>query len=195
MSPGLPGVLSDVQRKETDMSEDPARDVRDEVGSFTARPDIETMRILKRARLKAILEFARNEHFVSQKALGDWLYERNLGCNQGQLSKDLDQLGLAVYIDRAGNKRLGRRTSIISDQLEERYVKIFQEAVRGAEIFGCFVIVSVVPGCSQAVATVIEAAGWVEVKSISCGTDSVTVMCADEPSADLIFDRLREGFL
>ena len=169
--------------------------VRDKDGCFSTRPNIEAMREAKKARLRAILEFSRTEAFVTQKALAEWLAERGLGCNQSQLAKDLAQLGLAAYVDRGGTRRLGRRTSIISEQLQERYVKIFQEAVLGGESFNCYVILKTVPGCAQAVATVVETAGWTEVKSVFCGIDCVTILCVNEQCADIIFDRTREGYL
>ena len=51
---------------------------------------VEYFKELRRKRLKAILEFARKEVYTGQVALTEWLAERGLGCNQGQLSKDLD---------------------------------------------------------------------------------------------------------
>ena len=170
-------------------------EIRDSDGTFTARPDVERLRITKKKRLRAILEFARTEKYTTLADLADWLEERGLKCNQGQLSRDMEQLGIAPYVDRCGNKHLGRRTSIISDQLEERYVKIYQEAVRRAELQDNMVLITVVPGCAQPVATIVEATGWTEVRAVFCGTENVVVLCSDEQCASDVYDRLREGYL
>lgn len=157
--------------------------------------DMKAVKALKRKRLAAILEFARTQVYVSQNAVCDWLYERGVWCNQAQLSKDLDRLGLVVYSDRGGQKHLGKRREIVAEQLEERYVKIFQEASLRAYTLGERVIIDTVPGCAQAVATVVESAGWVEVMAIFYGLSSVTILCVSEDAADSLIDRVKEGIL
>jgi arginine repressor len=156
---------------------------------------IDTFKELRRKRLKAILEFARKEVYTGQVALTEWLAERGLGCNQGQLSKDLDTLGLTPYIDRYGEKHLGRRSKILHDQVEERYVKIFQEAVREVYLHGDSVMIDTVPGGGQIVATIVESACWREVVAIYYGMSSVTITCFSDVMAEDIMDRVKEGIL
>ncbi len=157
--------------------------------------EMDELKRIKRARLKAILEYARDEPYTTQEALRGWLEKRGLGCNQGQLSKDLNELGMSPYIDRHGDKRLGRRTNILSEQLEERYVKVFQEAVLEAIHEDRCVYLVTLPGCGQACATVVESAGWDNVLSISYGMSSVTITCFNDETADEIYDRIQEGVL
>lgn len=179
------------------MSENP-KGYRESDGAFNGlhtSADIEELKNIKKKRLKAILEFARTETYVSQHALCDWLAERGLGCNQGQLSKDLDRLGMVPYIDRNGDKRLGRQNSILNEMLEERYVKILQEASLGVYELDSRVIIDTVPGAAQAVATIVESACWREVLAIYYGMSSVTILCSSERDADMIIDRIREGIL
>ena len=156
----------------------------------------EELRKIKRERLKAILEFARTEEFVNQNALAAWLAERGLGCDQAQVSRDFDILGLVPYYDRYGKKRLGRRSKIASEQIEERFVKIFQEAVLSADRVDNLVFVETVPGQGIGVATIIEAAGWQrEVLTVSYGQSTVTILCWNDDAADDVLDRIREGIL
>lgn len=157
--------------------------------------DMEQMRNAKKNRLKSILEFACNELYTNQADLCDWLYARGCGCNQGQLSKDLDQLGLAPYVDRHGEKHLGRRNRIISARLEERYVKIFEEAVLSVRQIQHLVMIETIPGCAQAAATVIESADWPEVLSITYGLSSLTLICMTDQAAADIYFRIKEGTL
>ena len=157
--------------------------------------EMDELKQLKRERLKAIMEFARTQIYVSQEATCNWLAERGCGCNQGQLSKDLADLDMAPYIDCNGNKRLGRRSSILSAKLAERYVKCFQEAVESEYRIDNNVILRVIPGFAQGVATVIESEGWPEVLGVYYGMFTVTIQCMDEARADDIYDRIKEGIL
>jgi len=178
--------------EETPKQEQP---VPGRVPSMVPGVDMKEVKVLKRKRLKAILEFARTQVYSSQNEVCDWLYAQGLGCNQAQLSKDMFKLGLVPYVDRGGQKHLGRRNFIIGEQLEERYVKIFQEASLRVCNLGDKVLIETVPGCAQAVATIVESAGWVEVIGIYYGMSSVTVQCTNEDAADSIYDRVREGIL
>lgn len=158
--------------------------------------EMDELKRIKRERLKAILEFARTEEFVNQTALAAWLGERGLGCDQGQVSKDFDTLGLVPYYDKYGKKRLGRRSKIASEQIEERFVKIFQEAVLAADRIDNLVFIETVPGQGVGVATIIEAAGWQrEVLTVSYGQSTVTILCWNDDAADDVLDRIREGIL
>ena len=150
----------------------------------------------KRQRLRAILEFARTEIFTSQYALTDWLVAHGHSTNQGQTSRDLEILGLSPYIDKYGDKHLGRRSKILSEQIEQRFVKVFQEAVLSADRMEKYVFIETLPGCASAVAAIIEAAGWQkEVLTVSYGWSSVTILCWSDAASDDVLDRIKEGIL
>ena len=160
-----------------------------------SKEDREQMKLEKWERLKDILEYARTHVYTSQSDIVAWLCERGHSSNQGGLSRDLNALGIAPYVDKHGVKRLGRRSKILSEQLEERYVKVFQEAVTHADLLDTIVVLDTLPGCAQAVATIIESAGWNEVLSIYYGMSSVTLMCFNDETASQVLDRIKEGIL
>lgn len=155
----------------------------------------EYLRERKRKRLKAILQFAYSQEYLGQHALLRYLDELGVGCKQPQLSKDLDALGLAPYIDRLGVKRLGRRSKIVVNSLEERYVKIFCEAVLEVNAVEDKVLLETVPNGGQVTASVIEAAHWPEILCVAYGISNVIIFCIDEDAAIDIRGRLKEGIL
>lgn len=155
----------------------------------------EYLRERKKKRLKAILQFAYSQEYLGQHALLRYLDELGLGCKQPQLSKDLDALGLAPYIDRLGVKRLGRRSKIVVNSLEERYVRIFCEAVLEVNCVDDKVLLETVPNGGQVAAAVVEAAHWPEILCVSYGINSVVIFCIDEDAAIDIRGRLKEGIL
>ena len=164
-------------------------------GANLFEQNIAEVKELKRRRLKAILEFARTEEYTNQQALADYLAERGLGCLQPAISKHLDLLGMAPYIDRNGIRRLGRKSKVISDSLSERYVKMFAEVVLDVNCLGETVVLRTIPYCGMAAAAVVEANNWPEVMTITYGLSCVNVLCYSYEAATSVIDRIKEGIL
>jgi len=150
-------------------------------------------KIYRRQRLQAIREFAENNVYTTQEDLVQYLRERGFECYQGTISKDLRQMGYVPYVDRDGVSHLGKRSVVLNKKLEERYARVFGEAVLSAKRVGSLIILDTLPGCGQAVATILDASNWHQVIATFYGLNSVGLMAETEENAELLLNRIREG--
>lgn len=146
-----------------------------------------------RKRLLAEIEFARTQPYTSQTALAEYLTSIGFPCNQSMVCKDLVRIGYAPYMGKDGKTYLGPRSRIIHKKMEERYAKLFNEAVVEAFVHNNNVILETLPGCGQAAATVIDACGWQDVIATTYGINSAVLITENTEIALSVLQRVKEG--
>lgn len=131
---------------------------------------------MKSRRQKRIMEIIDKRMISTQEELADALRGEGFVVTQATVSRDIKELRL-VKIPTGGDRyRYGLPREEGGGRNEERLRRMLRELVLGMDFSGSIVVLRTYPGNAQAVASLIDQAGWPEVIGTVAGDDTILLV-------------------
>src|SRR5919199_1575798 len=145
----------------------------------------------RRERHRAIVHLLKERGACGPQEIAAWLTENGFEVTQGNLARDLEQVG-AVKVRREGE--LAYRLpdgSGARNQATERLQRIFAEWVQAVETSGNLIVVRTPPGSAHMVGLAVDQAKFPEVVGTIAGDDALFVAIRDGLPSEPLALRLR----
>ncbi len=145
---------------------------------------------MKVRRQKKIQELITNEMIRTQEDLAERLLEEGFPVTQATISRDIKEMGL-IKIPGVGDEyRYAIQTEVHPLGYQERLKRMFKEVVVSFDSSENIVVVRTIPGNAQALALLLDNAGWREVIGTVAGDDTIFLLVKPEKQVQAILLRL-----
>lgn len=144
---------------------------------------------MKSARQFAIREIINSERIATQEELCQALSDRGLDVTQATVSRDIKELQLIKIPDENGY-RYALPDSARRAGIQERAKRLFRDSVIYVDHSENLVVIKTTPGAAQAVASLMDAAGWDSVLGTVAGDDTIFVAVKPKEMAPMLVDEL-----
>lgn len=146
---------------------------------------------MKLERHAKIIELIHEYEIDTQEELAVRLNEAGFSVTQATVSRDIRELKLTKVAGHDGRSRY-EVLHPIQEGLNEKYIRILQDALVSMELAQNILVVKTVAGMAQGVGAALDAMKWKEVVGCIAGDD--TIMCAIKTAdqALLVMERLRK---
>lgn len=144
---------------------------------------------MKSARQFAIREIINNERIATQEELCQALSDRGLDVTQATVSRDIKDLQLIKIPDEHGYRYALPDTAQRAG-IQDRTKRLFRDSVIYVDHSENLVVIKTIPGAAQAVASLIDAAGWDSVLGTVAGDDTIFVVVKPKDMARVLVEDL-----
>lgn len=144
---------------------------------------------MKSARQFAIREIINSERIATQEELCQALSDRGLDVTQATVSRDIKDLQLIKIPDEHGYRYALPDTAKRAG-IQDRTKRIFRDSVIYVDHSENLVVIKTIPGAAQAVASLIDAAGWDSVLGTVAGDDTIFVVVKPKEMARVLVEDL-----
>ncbi len=129
---------------------------------------------MKSARQFLIREIINSEHIATQEDLCHALAARGLDVTQATVSRDIKELQLVKVPDEHGYRYEMPETVKVGN-LQEKMKRLFRDSVINIDHSESLIVIKTIPGAAQAVASLIDVAGWGNILGTVAGDDTIFV--------------------
>lgn len=129
---------------------------------------------MKSARHFVIRDIIVSEHITTQEELSRALAERGFEVTQATISRDIKDLQLIKIADERGYRYALPDTAKVSG-VPERLKRLFRDSVNSIEPSENLIVIKTIPGAAQAVASMVDAAGWKHILGTVAGDDTIFI--------------------
>ncbi|EGQ3611817.1 transcriptional regulator ArgR [Staphylococcus pseudintermedius] len=143
----------------------------------------------KSVRHIKIREIISNEQIETQDELVKRLNDYDMNVTQATVSRDIKELQLikvpapsGQYIYSLPNDRRYHPLEKLGRYLMDSFVKI--------DSANNLLVLKTLPGNAQSIGAILDQIDWEEVLGTICGDDTCLIICRDNPSADVIKERI-----
>lgn len=130
---------------------------------------------MKSARHFAIRDIVNTERIATQEELCTALHNRGLNVTQATVSRDIKELQLMKIPDEQGYRYAMPDNANRFAVNKERTRRIFRDSVIHLDDSENLIVIKTLPGAAQAVASMIDAAGWENILGTVAGDDTIFV--------------------
>lgn len=147
---------------------------------------------MKTRRQKKIQELITNEIIGTQEDLAQRLLEEGFNVTQATISRDLKEMGLVKIpgIDDEYRYAIQGEVNLISYQ--DRLKRMWKEVVVSFDSSENIVAIKTIPGNAQALALLLDNAGWKEVIGTVAGDDTIFLLVKPKDKIATILLRFTE---
>lgn len=146
---------------------------------------------MKSARQFAIREIINVERIATQEELCQALSDRGLDVTQATVSRDIKDLQLIKIPDEHGYRYALPDTAKRAG-IQERTKRLFRDSVIYIDHSENLVVIKTIPGAAQAVASLVDAAGWDSVLGTVAGDDTIFLVVKPKEMARELVDELMQ---
>lgn len=147
--------------------------------------------MMKSARQFAIREIINVERIATQEELCQALSDRGLDVTQATVSRDIKDLQLIKIPDEHGYRYALPDTAKRAG-IQERTKRLFRDSVIYIDHSENLVVIKTIPGAAQAVASLVDAAGWDSVLGTVAGDDTIFLVVKPKEMARELVDELMQ---
>ncbi|MFZ5640634.1 MAG: arginine repressor [Bacillota bacterium] len=147
---------------------------------------------MKNQRHKEILDIVGQQRIETQEELAEELRRRGYEVTQATVSRDIKELRLIKVPAGDGAYRYGipeDRSAVLN---ADRMKRFFRDSVVYADSSENIVVVKCLPGSAQAVAALIDGAGWTEVIGTVAGDDTILAVIKPKSAVPKTLRRIEE---
>lgn len=145
---------------------------------------------MKKKRQAKILDLIQKHDVGTQEELADRLKEEGFSVTQATISRDIRELKLSKMSTETGVQKY-----IVLEQrnghLENRYVRVLQEAYSSVDTAQNLVVIRTVSGMAMAVAAALDAMKLPEVVGCIAGDDTIFVAVHTVEETRLLKEKVR----
>lgn len=145
---------------------------------------------MKKKRQAKILDLIQKHDVGTQEELADRLKEEGFSVTQATISRDIKELKLSKMSTETGGQKY-----IVLEQrnghLENRYVRVLQEAYSSVDTAQNLVVIRTVSGMAMAVAAALDAMKLPEVVGCIAGDDTIFVAVHTVEETRLLKEKVR----
>lgn len=147
---------------------------------------------MKNRRHKEILDIVGEQHIETQEELAEELRRRAYEVTQATVSRDIKELRLIKVPAGDGTYRYGipeDRSAVLN---ADRMKRFFRDSVVYTDSSENIVIIKCLPGSAQAVAALVDGAGWQEVIGTVAGDDTIIAIIKPKTAVAMTLSRISE---
>lgn len=146
---------------------------------------------MKKKRQGKIIEIIQKYNVGTQEELADRLREEGFQVTQATISRDIRELKLSKMSAEDGVQKY-----IVLEQnggeLENRYVRVLQEAYSSVDTAQNLVVIRTVSGMAMAVAAAVDAMKMPEVVGCIAGDDTIMIAIRTADDTILVMDKIKK---
>jgi len=146
---------------------------------------------MKNRRHLMILDIIDKQVIQTQEELADELERRQQHVTQATISRDIKELRIVKATDLHGVHRYVV-SGKASQQLSERQIRIFSDAVISIANAQNLVVIKTIPGSANAAAETVDVLQWPEIVGTIAGDNTIFLAADSTEDAKAIVDRLKE---
>jgi transcriptional regulator of arginine metabolism len=147
---------------------------------------------MKTRRQKKIQELITNEIISTQEELAQRLVEEGFQVTQATISRDIKELGLVKVPGLGDEYRYAMQSEVHPVSYQERRKRMCREMVVSIDSSENIIVVRTIPGNAQALALLLDNAGWKEVIGTVAGDDTIFLLVKPKDEVAAILLRLTE---
>jgi len=147
---------------------------------------------MKARRQKKIQELINNETIKTQEDLVERLLEEGFPVTQATISRDIKEMGLVKVPGGGEEYRYAIRSDGWPIGYQDRLKRLFKEVVVTFDSSENIIVVKTIPGNAQALALLIDNAGWPEVLGTVAGDDTIFLLIKPKNMVKSILLKLSE---
>ena len=143
----------------------------------------------KQTRHAKIKEIIEKQSIETQEELVNCLQQEGFNVTQATVSRDIRQMRLSKLSSPSGKLcyALPQKTE---SHLEERYIRVLQDAFVSMDMAQNILVMKTVPGMAMAVAAAIDAIGFTEVVGCIAGDDTIMAAVRTVEDTKRLMERL-----
>ena len=145
---------------------------------------------MKTRRQLKIQELITNEPIRTQQELAQRLLEEGYEVTQATISRDIKEMGLIKVPGGSDEYRYALRDQSHPMDYQERLRRMFKEVVLSLDFSENIVVVRTIPGNAQALALLLDNAGWKEVIGSVAGDDTIFLLVKPRNVTAAVMERL-----
>lgn len=147
---------------------------------------------MKTRRQMKIQELVTNEVIRTQEELAQRLLEEGYNVTQATISRDIKEMGLIKVPSSNEEYRYSIPGEAHPISYTDRLRRMCREALVSVESSENIVVIRTIPGNAQALALLIDNAGWKEVIGTVAGDDTIFLVIKPKENVAVILDTIRE---
>ncbi|RNC29241.1 MAG: Arginine repressor [Candidatus Dichloromethanomonas elyunquensis] len=147
---------------------------------------------MKTRRQKKIQELIANETVRTQEELAQKLLENGFPVTQATISRDIKEMGLVKVPGQGDEYRYAVRSELHPVSYQERLKRMCRESVVSYDDSENIIVVKTIPGNAQALASLLDSAGWREVIGTVAGDDTIFLLVKSKDKVKTILLRISE---
>jgi transcriptional regulator of arginine metabolism len=147
---------------------------------------------MKPRRQNKIQELIANENIRTQEELAQRLLENGFPVTQATISRDIKEMGLVKVPGVGDEYRYAIRGEVHPVSYLERLKRMCRELVISYDYSENIIVVKTIPGNAQALASLLDNAGWQEVIGTVAGDDTIFLLVKPKEAVNAILARLAE---
>lgn len=147
---------------------------------------------MKNQRHKEVLDIVGQQHIETQEELAEELRRRGYDVTQATVSRDIKELRLIKVPAGDGTYRYSApedRSAVLN---ADRMRRFFRDSVVYSDSSENIVVIKCLPGSAQAVAALIDGAGWQEVIGTVAGDDTIIAVIKPKSAVPNTMRRIDE---
>lgn len=145
---------------------------------------------MKIRRQNKIRELISTNMIKTQEELAEKLLKAGFSVTQATISRDIKEMGLVKVPSEGDEYYYASPTEAYSPGYQERLIRIFKEVVLRYDYSENIVVVKTIPGNAQALALLLDNAGWPEVIGTVAGDDTIFLLIKPKKQVQTILERL-----
>jgi len=146
---------------------------------------------MKIARHAKILEIIEKKEIETQEELAEELRKCGYNITQATVSRDIKELRLIKTLSESGKyKYTAMRRQ--SNELVDRHVKVFADAVLKIDFASNIIVMKTIPGAAQGAAAAIDAMSTGQIVGSIAGDDTIFAVVRNEDKAVEIVEKFRK---
>jgi len=149
---------------------------------------------MKARRQKKIQELVTGRIIRTQEELCHYLNEFGFTATQATISRDIKEMGLIKVPGPGEDYRYSMANEAQSIGVQERLERVCRDIVISCVCNDYLVIIKTLPGNAQALAILLDNAGWQESLGTIAGDDTVFLAVQQRAGAETVLKRL-QGFM
>ncbi len=147
---------------------------------------------MKTRRQKKIQELITIEIIRTQEELAQRLQEEGFNVTQATISRDIKEMGLIKILGLDEDYRYALQGKISPVSYQDRLKRMWKEVVVSFDSCENIIVIKTIPGNAQALASLLDNAGWKEVIGTVAGDDTIFLLVKPKTEVAAILLRLVE---
>lgn len=147
---------------------------------------------MKSHRQRKIKELIEDIIIETQEQLVDNLKSSGFEVTQATVSRDIKELGLVKVPADINSFRYALPHKLSMGNVFERLQRMFAEVVNSFDYSENIILIRCMPGTAQAVASLLDNAGWKEILGTVAGDDTVMLIIKPKEAVPMVMERLEK---